>query len=535
MEGQVLRVDHGEPGLGPGAQALDKEQVALLGRRLRGRGARAAGPDHPRQVLLRQRPHRGHVVHGIPAAQVALEPERPAEHGADEHPAAAAARQALRLRDVAVGLLRHVCKVDAQAVHVTLVPLMLLGAVGAVIRAERRGQPAAARHWAGLGGSAVRGRLEPVSVEDVQDAVVRAMVQLSDHGLLAVLCRQVLAILLVKPREYRVLDGLDGHDAGLAIVEGCGGHETAEDLVALGTAEVHALQLEARPLGLPARVPAPARVRVPQVLAPAVLRDPLGAPLPGRAVRVVHADRSFLAGLEEGQPVQPVHQLLGHGRSQHRMRLLEGPAHDLHPQALHVPRRVAAQEGPHVGLQLLVRVVRPQEPQPEHLGLRPAHEAGSVRGQLQLRLSRLRAPAVLRQDQLELRTGQASGGRRRRGESHNVPWQDLRRRRDDIILALWHPNVVPILVRLTGRLGAQAERAHQHERAAPAVPHRDVGALGKVLARTIHLATAQVRAEADLDDRQEVLRVRAVETLQRIGFPAKAKLQLQLVLAELPG
>merc|ERR1719362_750380 len=67
----------------------------------------------------------------------------------------------------------------------------------------------------------------------------------------------------------------------------------------------------------------PTWMRVPQILATTVARNPFGAFLVWRTVGIFDAYRALLTILDERHPVQPVHKISRHGNSQDCMRLLE--------------------------------------------------------------------------------------------------------------------------------------------------------------------------------------------------------------------
>mmetsp|Transcript_33990 Transcript_33990/g.86197 ORF Transcript_33990/g.86197 Transcript_33990/m.86197 type:complete len:277 (-) Transcript_33990:835-1665(-) len=251
----------------------------------------------------------------------------------------------------------------------------------AVVVAQRCAEALAAGHWAAVRGLEVRRRLQTVPEEHVQDLVVRAVVQLPHRRLLLVFVAQVGAILLVQLGQHVVLDGVDGDDARpRAVVEGCALQELVLDLRAFSPFQVHLDQPEPRLLCGPLLVAAPARMRVAQVAAPAIARDPSRALLLGRAVRVVHADPALPASLHKGQGVQLVHQIPGHGCGELDVRLLVLAACNVHPKAARDARRMPREKGADVRLQLVVRNIGMQVAHPQRVGALHAHHARAVRG-----------------------------------------------------------------------------------------------------------------------------------------------------------
>merc|ERR1719223_2193756 len=81
----------------------------------------------------------------------------------------------------------------------------------------------------------------------------------------------------------------------------------------------------------------PTWMRVPQVLATTVARNPFGAFLVWRTVGIFDTYRALLTILDERQPVQPVHKISRHGNSQDCMRLLELALDNLNLQQHQVP------------------------------------------------------------------------------------------------------------------------------------------------------------------------------------------------------
>mmetsp|Transcript_81161 Transcript_81161/g.241830 ORF Transcript_81161/g.241830 Transcript_81161/m.241830 type:complete len:530 (-) Transcript_81161:453-2042(-) len=478
VEGDVLAVEDREARAAPVAQALDEEEVVLLDRRA-AHGAALVRLDHLLQVVG-EGADVGHVVHGVPLPQVARELQGAPQHLADGEPVAApAARALLRPRAVAMRLGGHVGEVDAQAVHVAAAPLVPLRAVLALVAAQRGAQALAAGHGALLRGLDVRGRLEAVLVDDVEDAVVGPVVELPRRRLLAVLLPQVAAVLLVQSGEDCVLHGVDRDDAGGAVVEGRGALEARGDVVALGAVERDGDQPEASALRGPLRVLAPAGVREAEVLAAAVARDPARALLPGRAVRVLDAEGAPHASLREGLLVQSVHLRTTELLRQLDMRLLVAAAGDLHPHAL-LDTRLCREETPDVLLELLVGDVGVEVTHPEGVGARLAHVAGPVRWHGLARRLRLGAPRGKAQDPQELGGAGRRGGLR--GELHDEGGQDLVRPGNDVVGLLGNPDVVAVAVLPRGRGNAQAQAAHQHVLPAAAVGLGNGRALGKVLA-----------------------------------------------------
>mmetsp|Transcript_112507 Transcript_112507/g.350650 ORF Transcript_112507/g.350650 Transcript_112507/m.350650 type:complete len:280 (-) Transcript_112507:636-1475(-) len=275
-----------------------------------------------------------------------------------------------------------------------LSPLMLVRAILARVRAERRAEALAAGHGASVGGLAIGRRLQTVFEQNIMDFVVGAMVELPDHGLFAVLRSQVPAVLLVEPRKEGVLDCLDVENIGVAIVEGPRAQELADNLVALGALHVDGLQAEARRVRLTPRVPTPAWVRVAEVLTAAILGDKPGALLLRGAVGIVDTERPFPAVLDKNGTVELVDQVPGHGLGQDGVRFLESAAHNLQPEALNMRGRMPAKECTHISLELLVRVLGAHQTHPENGCRGPAHKANPVRRKLQRLLLALCAPTA---------------------------------------------------------------------------------------------------------------------------------------------
>jgi len=116
-----------------------------------------------------------------------------------------------------------------------------------------------------------------MSVEHVQDLVVRTMIQFSYHGLLAMLCGQILPVLLVAASQCLIYNGLDSHHSWFTIMEIPRSHELVLDLVSFGALQGNVPKLEASILRLTLRVRTPAWMSETKVLAPAVPSNPLWA------------------------------------------------------------------------------------------------------------------------------------------------------------------------------------------------------------------------------------------------------------------
>mmetsp|Transcript_130455 Transcript_130455/g.363472 ORF Transcript_130455/g.363472 Transcript_130455/m.363472 type:complete len:432 (-) Transcript_130455:1427-2722(-) len=377
-----------------------------------------------------------------------------------------------------------------------------------------------------------------MSVKHVQDIVIRAVVELADRGLITMLRGQIPAVLFMAPTESVIDYRFDTHNARMAIMKRCRLHELVSNLVALGAQQAHILTMIARPLGRPFGMPAPAGLREAEILAPAIPCDPLRALLLRRTVRVLHADGALFAALDEGQPVEPVHKVPGHWDSEDRVRLLELALDDLHLEAIGVPRRMPPKEAAHVAVQLLVREVSVQQADPEHRGRGTAHEARPIGRHRDYVRRPLCGPTPGFQHSLELiglRSAEPISWALRQSKPQDVDRQDLRWRRDHIVGALGHPDVIPVKISLAGGLDAERQAAHQHVLPTPAVAHGYVRALGKVLACTVNLPATSAAVEAVLADGDHVVGVGSMEALQLIGRSAEASLQLRTPGMETPG
>merc|ERR1740121_954770 len=96
---------------------------------------------------------------------------------------------------------------------------MLLCAIRARIAAESGAKAFASRHRTSVRRVGVRGWLEPMRVEHVQDLVIGAMVQFSYQRFLAMLCSQILPVLLVAASQRLVYNCLDSHHSWFTVVE----------------------------------------------------------------------------------------------------------------------------------------------------------------------------------------------------------------------------------------------------------------------------------------------------------------------------
>ena len=119
-------------------------------------------------------------------------------------------------------------------------------------------------------------------------------------------------------------------------------------------------------------------------------------------------------------------------------------------------------------------------------------------------------------------------------EAHDVQRQDLIGVGDDVVVAARHPDVVPVAELRVRGLHPEAQAAHQHVVAAPAVPDRHLGALREVLPGAEGLPAAPARVEAVSHDGQQVALRRAVEALQLIGLLIQQPPKLQPLAREGP-
>merc|ERR1719411_1544529 len=139
MEGNVFAVDDREAWTAMRAQPLHEEQIRLLTDMHRvATAVHMAWLNHLLQLLLLDGAVVHDVVHRPIPSEMALEFEGLAQDRADDHAVLPPAASHLRLRAIAVGLLRQVAEIDPQAEHVASAPLMLLRAEAAIVVAEGR-------------------------------------------------------------------------------------------------------------------------------------------------------------------------------------------------------------------------------------------------------------------------------------------------------------------------------------------------------------------------------------------------------------
>jgi len=139
--------------------------------------------------------------------------------------------------------LRHITQVDAQTVHMALVPFVALDTLLATVVAYARAEAFTSRNWAILCKPHVGWRLQAMSIQHVKDFVVCAMVKLENFGFLVILLRQVAAIVVMQSVQSWIVDSIDSNDLGLAIVERRRAHEFGDYLITPCTSEINRLQL----------------------------------------------------------------------------------------------------------------------------------------------------------------------------------------------------------------------------------------------------------------------------------------------------
>mmetsp|Transcript_40555 Transcript_40555/g.87029 ORF Transcript_40555/g.87029 Transcript_40555/m.87029 type:complete len:402 (-) Transcript_40555:739-1944(-) len=396
--------------------------------------------------------------------------ERATKDRTDDHSkASATSTQLLRHGAVAMRLLGEIGQVDAQTEHVALVPVMLLRAVLAVVVAQCCAQPFATRDRAHLGSFGIGRWLQAMLIQDIQDVVVGAMVQLSDNRFFLVLVAQVSTILLMQPGEGVVLDGADLDDRGVGtVVERGALHELFPDLGALGTPLVNFLQIV---LGIRCRerlVLAPTGVREAEVAAPTVSSNPPWTPHGRRSMGVVDCDEPFDTIFDKGPLVEFVHDILGNRASHLHMSLLVLAAGDVDSNVLSIVGSVDFKEPLDISLQAVVVDVGMKEAHPEGIGGRHAHSAKSVFGNPVHDLLPFGAPPRQGQDPKQLLVGLRIV---MSFELDDVLRQNLARLCDDIVLLGLHPDVVSIIVARVGRLHSQAKTANQHVLLAVTIVH----------------------------------------------------------------
>mmetsp|Transcript_27331 Transcript_27331/g.52704 ORF Transcript_27331/g.52704 Transcript_27331/m.52704 type:complete len:247 (+) Transcript_27331:780-1520(+) len=227
----------------------------------------------------------------------------------------------------------------------------------------------------------------------------------------------------------------------------CRVHEPAHDFIALGTGEVDLLQRVVSSLCLMLWMGTPTWMRVSQVLATTVARNPFGACLLWRTVGIFDAYRALLTIFDERQPVQPVHKISRHGNSQDCMRLLELALDNLNLHALDVALGVLRDERADVLHQPFVSEVSVQVAYPQHKGRISTHIALLI--------------AWHRFDLFWPFCGPSSGFQHHL--KHVAPWfmvfkeawrlkldnverQDLKGRRNHIVACVRNPDVIAITV-----------------------------------------------------------------------------------------
>jgi len=147
---------------------------------------------------------------------------------------------------------------------------------------------------------------------------------------------QILSEIFVKSRQHNIFDSVDSNHTGVAVMEGRCGHEVADNFIPLGALKVNSLQSIAGRVRLLRKMPAPTWMSEAKVLATAITSNPLRAFLFWRTVSILHTNGPLNATFDEGQPVESVNKLAGHGDLKNCVRLLEIALDDLHLQALHM-------------------------------------------------------------------------------------------------------------------------------------------------------------------------------------------------------
>lgn len=116
-------------------------------------------------------------------------------------------------------------------------------------------------------------------VQNIQDVVVGSMIQFADFRLLAMLVCQVPSVVFVKSREHIVFDSSDSDNGWIAIMKRCCGHELAYNLVAFCAFQVNVLQTVPGSICGLTRMPAPAWLSESEILASAMVCNPLARTL----------------------------------------------------------------------------------------------------------------------------------------------------------------------------------------------------------------------------------------------------------------
>merc|ERR1719210_3309876 len=363
------------------------------------------------------------------------------------------------------------------------------------------------------------------------------MVQLPHRRFLLVFVPQVHAVLLVQTRQRVVLHRMHRDDARpRTIMERRALQEFVDDLRALRPGKIDLHEFVTRLIRRALLVGTPTRVGEAQVAAAAITRDPPRALLLGRAMRIVNANEALAACLHEGQSVHTVHQLPRHLDCELHMGLFVFPARDVHLQAARLAPGVFLEKRPYIRLKLTVGDIRMQITHPQSVGAGHAHDAWPIRWHMRHLALALRAPTWQAQGPLQLGTRNAgphavSG----RAEANNVLWQDLLGLRNHIVLLARHPNMVAIRIGHRGRLVPKTQPTHEHVEAASTIPPGDIRVLRKVLAGTEDLASSAASIEACLRDRQDIRRMRSMEALQLVGFPAQRSPELTAALVVVIG
>lgn len=163
------------------------------------------------------------VVHAFASAKMTFYHKCSAHgHGAEYHTVYAfIVFRGRWLRYVTVGLLGNVGQVDAKSKHVAFVPVVLGCAFFTTIVADACAETLPTRDGAIFSRTRVRWRLQAMSVQDIKDVVVGAVVQLDHFGLLLVLVCQVSAKTFVKIGQGWVIYRPNADDFGLAVMKRC--------------------------------------------------------------------------------------------------------------------------------------------------------------------------------------------------------------------------------------------------------------------------------------------------------------------------
>lgn len=198
MECHILGIEDGKPWATLVAKTLNKEEVMILRlQRRRAASVTRCTPmwlQHLREASPSKETQAGQVVHGIAGAQVSRRPKCTPKHRADHHAVLTSLPHFARLRDVTVGLRSRVSQVDAEAKHVTTIPVVPLCAMRTRVVAKRRAQTQASRDGACICSFAVGWWLQPVRVDNIENPIVRPMIELMHSRLLAVFLEEVLSV-----------------------------------------------------------------------------------------------------------------------------------------------------------------------------------------------------------------------------------------------------------------------------------------------------------------------------------------------------